>query len=144
MQTMSLEIPQVIGELEPNMAALKRRMIEYLVLDEYQHGKISMLNYEDVIHAYEVDVEFPDVSGVEHLDMLLTRSELAAIEQELTPAQRQRLYHADQRLIEHARHFMKPFDRLPAWSNGGASTMRRSRSGGGISMSSLRWQKSFM
>ena len=63
------------------------------------------MNYNDLIDEYAVDVDFPDVSGVEHLDMLLTRSELAAIEQELTPAQRQRLYQADQRLIEQAQPF---------------------------------------
>lgn len=63
------------------------------------------MNYNDLIDDYEVDVDLPDVSGIEHLDMLLTRSELAAIEQELTPAQRQRLYQADQMLIEHAQPF---------------------------------------
>ena len=48
------------------------------------------MNYKDLIDEYEVDVDFPDASGIEHLEMLLTRNELAAIEQELTPAQRQR------------------------------------------------------
>ena len=33
-----------------------------------------MTNTNDMITAFEVEVEFPDVSGMEHLDMLLTRS----------------------------------------------------------------------
>lgn len=39
-----------------------------------------MMNHtelNDLLTAYEVDVRFPDVSGMEHLDMLLTRSALA-------------------------------------------------------------------
>ncbi len=42
-----------------------------------------MMNHKeinDLLTAYEVDVRFPDVSGMEHLDMLLNRSELARVE----------------------------------------------------------------
>ena len=35
------------------------------------------MNYNNLIDDYEVDVDLPEVSGIEHLDMLLTRSELA-------------------------------------------------------------------
>ena len=34
------------------------------------------MSHKELIAAYEVDVQFPDVSGMEHLDMLMTRSEL--------------------------------------------------------------------
>ena len=70
------------------------------------------MNYDKLIHAYEVDTEFPDVSGIEHLDMLLTRSEIAQIEPELTPEQRRRVYKADQRLIEHAPKFYASIQRI--------------------------------
>ena len=35
-----------------------------------------MNELEKLLSAYEVDVQFPDVSGFEHLDMLLTRSKI--------------------------------------------------------------------
>lgn len=54
---------------------------------------------------YETDVRFPDVSGMEHLDMLLTRSRIAAHKGELTPEQQARLLDADQRLIHNAERF---------------------------------------
>jgi hypothetical protein len=43
-----------------------------------------MTDFDKLIGAYEVDVRFPDVSGMEHLDMLLTRSEIARGEHHLT------------------------------------------------------------
>ena len=70
------------------------------------------MKHNDLIHEYEVDVEFPDVSGIEHLDMFLTRSEIAAIEHELTEEQRQRLYHADQLLIEQAQQFYEAIQQI--------------------------------
>ena len=48
------------------------------------------MNYKEMLSAYETDVQFPDVSGMEHLDMLLTRSELAKYEPHLTEEERQR------------------------------------------------------
>jgi hypothetical protein len=32
-----------------------------------------MTNYDQLVAAYEVDVRFPDVSGMEHLEMLCNR-----------------------------------------------------------------------
>ena len=43
-----------------------------------------MRSYDELIAAYEVDVRFPDVSGIEHLDMLLTCSKIAKGERYLT------------------------------------------------------------
>ena len=61
MPTMSLEIPQVIWEIEPNMTALQRRIVEYLVLDEYQKGKISIRDGAKILGlSYE---EFMDFLG---------------------------------------------------------------------------------
>ncbi len=70
------------------------------------------MNYDKLIHAYEVDTEFPDVSGVELMDMLLARSGIAQIESELTSEQRVRVYKADQRLIEDAPKFYTSIQRI--------------------------------
>lgn len=64
-----------------------------------------MLDHEALLFAYEADVQYPEVSGLEHLDMLLTRSQLAKVIQELTEEQRARMAQADQRLLSHAHEF---------------------------------------
>ncbi len=57
------------------------------------------MNYKHLIEAYEVDVQFPDVSGMELLDMLMTRSEIARNEAHLSEEERQRLSAADTLLL---------------------------------------------
>lgn len=64
-----------------------------------------MTDYDELISAYEIDVRFPDVSGTEHLDMLLSRSEIAKCETHLTVEQRMRLAEADKVLLQHVRQF---------------------------------------
>lgn len=59
-----------------------------------------------LLESYLTDVETPHVSGIEHLDMLQRRSELAQIEPELTPAERQALAAADHLLVQHAAEFL--------------------------------------
>lgn len=54
---------------------------------------------------YETDVCFPDVSGMEHVDMLLTRSRIATEKELLTDQQTERLREADQRLLHNAESF---------------------------------------
>ena len=56
-----------------------------------------MRNCAELLAAYEVDVRYPDVSGIEHLQMLDTRSRLAEIEDTLTVEERRVLETADQR-----------------------------------------------
>lgn len=60
---------------------------------------------EDRLKAYTVDVQDPEVSGMEHLEMLFNRSELAKVESALNGEQRKRLAAADQRLIAQAHQF---------------------------------------
>ncbi|MFN8492756.1 MAG: hypothetical protein U0350_34455 [Caldilineaceae bacterium] len=75
-------------------------------------------NLNALISAYETDVQYPDVSGMEHLDMLVTRSVLAENTQRLTPAQQARLAMADQALLQQARLFYAAIQRiadLVAW-----------------------------
>lgn len=61
-----------------------------------------MTAIEKILSAYEVDVGFPDVSGMEHLQMLMTRSELHRIEHQLTAEQQIRLAQADKTLLQQA------------------------------------------
>ena len=68
----------------------------------------------DLLTAYEVDVRFPDVSGMEHLDMLLMRSELAKVERSglLTVEQARRLAEADRILAAQAGRFYQAVRRI--------------------------------
>lgn len=77
-----------------------------------------MTNYENLVAAYEVDVRFPDVSGMEHLDMLLTRSRIAQVEDMLSPEQRHRVQIADRELMQQAPRFhmaIRKIADLVAW-----------------------------
>ena len=65
-----------------------------------------------LVAAYEVDVRFPDVSGIEHLDMLLTRSKIAKGERYLTDEQRARLAKADQVLLQQAEGFYQAIQEI--------------------------------
>ena len=64
-----------------------------------------MMTNEERIHAYEVDTDFLDISGMEYIEMLYNRSEIAEIEDELSPEQRERLARADRILIRDAKLF---------------------------------------
>ena len=66
-----------------------------------------MNKLEKLLSAYEADVQFPDVSGMEHLDMLLTRSRLADAESKLSTQQAIRLATADQQLLQLTRDIAK-------------------------------------
>ena len=68
----------------------------------------------DLLTAYEVDVRFPDVSGMEHLDMLLMRSELAKAEHSsaLTAEQTRRMAEADRILASQAGRFYRAIRRI--------------------------------
>lgn len=79
------------------------------------------MNYDELVTAYETDVQFPEVSGMEHLDMLMTRSEIASIEPHLSAVLRDRVLQADRRLMSHARQF---YDAIQAIAD--LSSWRRS------------------
>ena len=66
-----------------------------------------MNQLELLITQYETDVRFPDVSGLEHLDMLLTRSRIAAEKDNLSADQDRRLADADQQLLRKAEQFRR-------------------------------------
>jgi hypothetical protein len=71
-----------------------------------------MTNYDQLVAAYEVDVRFPDVSGIEHLEMLRTRSDIARGETHLTAEQRARLAEADKLLLQQAHRFYQAIQRI--------------------------------
>lgn len=76
-----------------------------------------MMNHTEInnlLTAYEVDVRFPDVSGMEHLDMLLVRSELARAERNqcLTTEHARRLAEADRILAGQAGRFYQAIRRI--------------------------------
>ena len=64
-----------------------------------------MKTIEEKLSAYEVDVGFPEVSGMEHLQMLLARSELHEADRLLDSEQKTRLARADRRLLRQAHSF---------------------------------------
>ncbi len=73
---------------------------------------------DELLLAYETDTRFPDVSGVEHLDMLLTRSKIEKNKENLNQEQKKRLDAADQNLIEQSRQFYAAIQEiadLAAW-----------------------------
>ena len=71
-----------------------------------------MRDIEELIAAYETDVQFPDVSGMEHLEMLMARNDIAQSEHQLTAEQRARLANADQALLRQARRFYRAIQRI--------------------------------
>ncbi len=77
-----------------------------------------MTTIEEKLSAYEVDVAFPDVSGMEHLQMLMIRSELHEMGHLLTSEQEARLATADKRLLRQAQQFYEAIQSiadLTAW-----------------------------
>lgn len=76
------------------------------------------MSYRELIAAYEADVQFPDVSGMEHLDMLMTRSEIARVEPHLSEEERRRVLDADEQLLQQADQFYAAIQQvadLPTW-----------------------------
>jgi hypothetical protein len=73
---------------------------------------------EKLLLAYETDVRFPDVSGMEHLDMLLTRTKIEEHKGRLSQEQRARLATADQKLVHQSDQFYVAISQvadLTAW-----------------------------
>jgi hypothetical protein len=66
---------------------------------------VQMRDCAELIDSYENDVRFPDVSPMEQLETLLTRSEIAACEADLSIEQRLRLAKADNLFRENAPQF---------------------------------------
>jgi len=66
----------------------------------------------ELLNHYLVDVEYPDVSGAELLEVLQIRDKLAQIETTLSRSEREKLTQADCRFIQQASIFhesLSPF-----------------------------------
>ena len=70
------------------------------------------MHLEKLITDYEVEVEFLDVSGMEQLQMLMRRSEIAKNGLHLTGEQHQRLFNADKLLYQQAQQFYDAIQRV--------------------------------
>ena len=66
----------------------------------------------ELLQAYVVDTRYPDVSGIEHLQMLRRRSELVNLEHTLNHEERRQLAEADARLSAHAAEFLAELSRF--------------------------------
>lgn len=88
---------------------LRGHLTNGTTLEDYPKG---MMNPEERLYAYEVDVQFPDVSGMEHIEMFYNRSELANLEAALSPAQKLRLAKADQTLLRDAQLFYAALEQI--------------------------------
>ncbi len=65
-----------------------------------------------LLKNYCVSVEFPDVSGAEHLEMLLIRDRLTKIESQFTDEEKNLLTKADRLLVEKANDFYQELSRF--------------------------------
>lgn len=65
-----------------------------------------------LLKNYCVSVEFPDVSGAEHLEMLQMRDRLTEIEPQLTEEEKILLTKADRQLVENANSFYQELSRF--------------------------------
>ena len=61
---------------------------------------------------YCVDVQHPEVSGAEHLEMLQIRDQLATLEPTFTPAEQEALAAADRALVAQAHAFHQALQRF--------------------------------
>ena len=66
----------------------------------------------ELLKNYLVDVDYPEVSGIEHLQMLETRSQLAKVEPTLSVTERQALAEADHQLATQADKFLMELNRF--------------------------------
>lgn len=80
-----------------------------------------MTSIEENLSAYEVDAAYPEVSGMEHLQMLLVRSELHEAGHRLDSEQKTRLASADRKLLQQAQSFYEAIQEiadLDSWREG--------------------------
>ncbi len=67
---------------------------------------------EELLTSYQINVQYPEVSGFEHLETLQIRDQLALIETKLTDEEKQKLSFADRLLIKNAKLFYDELSNL--------------------------------
>jgi hypothetical protein len=65
-----------------------------------------------LLEHYMTSVEFPEVSGLEHLEMLQIRDKLFELEATLSDGEKEALNKADRRLVERVAEFHKGLSRF--------------------------------
>lgn len=76
MHTITIPIPQPIWNVEPDIAALQQRLEEYLILDEYQRGSISLREGAAMLHlSYEEFMDFLGSHRVSFINATLEESQ---------------------------------------------------------------------
>lgn len=73
---------------------------------------MSKQDPEKLLVSYKAGVRHPEVSGMEHLNLLQIRSSLADLAPELTEAQHERLMEADQELLARANEFIHAIQQI--------------------------------
>jgi hypothetical protein len=73
---------------------------------------MNSIKLENQLLSYETDVRFPDVSGLEHLNMLLNRTEIENSKQLLSGEQLERLAAADQQLAQRITDFYMAIEQI--------------------------------
>lgn len=71
-----------------------------------------MTKYAKLIEAYEVNVRFPEMDSLKHLDMLIIRSEIARGISHLTIEQYVQLVEADRMLLYQGRRFYQTIQKI--------------------------------
>ena len=66
----------------------------------------------ELLQSYVIDTEHLNVSGIEFLQMLRTRSQLLKFESGLTPEEKRALVEADRRLASHAAEVVAELSRF--------------------------------
>jgi len=66
----------------------------------------------ELLKNYLIDTQHPDVSGIEHLQMLRNRTKLAALMASFSAREQQQLAIADQMLVAHAHEFVVELSRF--------------------------------
>ncbi|MBI4531280.1 MAG: hypothetical protein HY709_07125 [Candidatus Latescibacteria bacterium] len=74
--------------------------------------RMSEHDLERLLRGYEAGTRHPDVSGMEHLNLLQVRSRLAELEPDLTGEQHQRLTRADRALYRQAAEFLRAIEAI--------------------------------
>jgi hypothetical protein len=76
------------------------------------------LEIEQLLTDYAGGVRHPEVSGMEHLNLLMIRDRLAALEPQLTQVQRRQLSRFDRMLVAQSHEFLQAIRQiadLAAW-----------------------------
>jgi hypothetical protein len=73
---------------------------------------MSTHDLERWLRGYEVGTHHPDVSGLEHMNLLQVRSRLAELEPHFTADQRKRLARADRALYRRAAEFLRAIEAM--------------------------------